>query len=40
MVLIRTEIIRYTTNGSFGEIIHKFENRNIKKKHLYSWKEK
>ena len=39
MVLIRTESIPYNTNGSFGEIINKFQDRNIKK-HLGSWKKK
>ena len=28
--LIRTESTRYTINGSFGEIINKFQDRNIK----------
>ena len=28
MVLIRTESNRYTTNGSFGEIINKFQDSN------------
>ena len=31
MVLIRTESTLYTTNGSFGEIINKFQDCNIKK---------
>ena len=30
MVLIRTESTRYSSNGSFGEIINKFPDRNIK----------
>ena len=31
MVLTSTERIRYTTNNSFGEIIKKFRDGNIKK---------
>ena len=31
MVLLRTESIRYATNGSFGETINKFQDRDTKK---------
>ena len=31
MVLMRTESIQYNTNSSFGEVINKFQDYNIKK---------
>ena len=43
MVLTRTESTQYNTNNSFGEIINKFRDCNIKKKeqrHKDSWKKK
>ena len=40
MVLIRTESNRFTTNGSFREIINEFQDRNIKEKTLGLLNEK
>ena len=40
MVLIRTETTQYTVNSYFEEIIDKFQDCKIKKKHKDSWMKK